>query len=176
VTPEPRSEPNARDGHEAPNPRRVGSLARDKPISLVSRPWRAAMPVVRARWSQAQEGRGGEGRAVPARGRTLEGRSPGELRAVAGLNRRRQVADSRVERNPEGGDAIGARPFCSATGPSASADGAVRGGRVDVELPDVKRVRGRRRRCTAAREEQRSEGRNPMSGSGMRQGQQARGG
>jgi hypothetical protein len=33
----------------------------------------------------------------PARGNTLEGKSPGELRARIGLNRRFDVADSRME-------------------------------------------------------------------------------
>jgi len=37
------------------------------------------------------------------RGRdALEGRSPGELRARAGLNHRLEVADFRVEQDPEG--------------------------------------------------------------------------
>jgi hypothetical protein len=54
---------------------------------------------------KAQEGRRGEGRAVPARGKTLEGRSPGELRAPGGLNSRLTVADSRVEQDPVGEEA-----------------------------------------------------------------------
>jgi hypothetical protein len=47
--------------------------------------------------------RGGAAKAVaiPARGNTLEGKSPGELRARVGLNRRPGVADSRVEQSPE---------------------------------------------------------------------------
>ena len=37
-----------------------------------------------------------------ARENTLEGRSPGELRARIGLNRRFDVADSRTEQGPVG--------------------------------------------------------------------------
>jgi hypothetical protein len=39
------------------------------------------------------------------RGKTLEGRSPGELRAPGGLNSRLTVADSRVEQDPVGEEA-----------------------------------------------------------------------
>jgi hypothetical protein len=39
------------------------------------------------------------------RGKTLEGRSPGELRAPVGLNSRLIVADSRVEQDPVGEEA-----------------------------------------------------------------------
>jgi hypothetical protein len=40
--------------------------------------------------------------AIPVRGKTLEGRSPGELRSRVGLNRRHGQADSRVEQSLEG--------------------------------------------------------------------------
>jgi len=39
--------------------------------------------------------------AIPPRENTLEGGSPGELRAHAGLTHRSEVADSRVEQGPE---------------------------------------------------------------------------
>jgi hypothetical protein len=105
------TDPNVQGGHEARKPRRVGSLERDKPISLESIPCGAAGADVRDRRSEAREGRRGEGRATPARGNTLEGGSPGELRALSGLNNRAEVADSRAEQTPEGGKAAEAAPY-----------------------------------------------------------------
>jgi hypothetical protein len=48
--------------------------------------------------------RGGAAKAeaIPVRGKTLEGKSPGELHALVGLNRRLEVVDSRVEQSLEG--------------------------------------------------------------------------
>ena len=105
------ADPNVRGGHEARKPRRVGSLERDKPISLELIPCGAAGAVVRAHIGEAREGRRGESRATSARESTLEGESPGELRALAGLNNRWEVADSRVEQTPEGGNAAKAAPY-----------------------------------------------------------------
>jgi hypothetical protein len=59
-------------GQKATKPRRVGSLERDQPISRESRPWRVAEGPLASR-GEAQEGRRGGSRAVPARERTLEG-------------------------------------------------------------------------------------------------------
>jgi hypothetical protein len=103
--------PNVRGGHEAQKPRRVGGLARDEPISLESIPCGAAGADVRACIGEAREGRRGEIRATPVRGNTLEGESPGELRALFGLNNRAEVADSRAEQTPEGGNAAEAAPY-----------------------------------------------------------------
>jgi hypothetical protein len=54
---------------------------------------------------EAHEGRHGESRAVPVGEKTLEGESPGELRAPVGLISRPTVADSRVEQDPVGEEA-----------------------------------------------------------------------
>jgi hypothetical protein len=107
---------------------------------------------------EPHEGRLGEGRAIPARGRTLEGRSPGELRATMDLNRRSWCSDSRVEQGPGGerlrdwltgwlgcgAQAQAARLFCGSS-----------------RRRPTTRGQGRRRRRTAAREEQGSEVRTP---------------
>jgi hypothetical protein len=47
--------------------------------------------------------RGGAAKAeaIPVRGKTLEGKSPGELHVLVGLNRRLEVVDSRVEQSLE---------------------------------------------------------------------------
>jgi hypothetical protein len=55
---------------------RVGGLERDEPISLEARPCREATEDVRVQRSQAHEGRRGEGRAISARVKTLEGEKP----------------------------------------------------------------------------------------------------
>jgi hypothetical protein len=94
---------------------------------------------------------------------------------TTGLNRRLGVADSRVEQNPEGGGAPGASSSTHLDSTVLRGRRRTAGGEVGGAVQTTRGYRRRRRR-TAAREEQGSEGRNPMSGSGMKQGRQARGG
>jgi len=84
------------------NPRRVGSLERDEPISPVSKTLEGRPFGRFVAWT-GNPMRGGavKAAAIPVRVNTLEGRSPRELRARVGLNRRSAVADSRVEQSPE---------------------------------------------------------------------------
>jgi hypothetical protein len=53
--------------------KRGGSLERDKPISLLSRPWNADVSLFRHTDDKAHEGRHGSGRVEAERGNPLEG-------------------------------------------------------------------------------------------------------
>jgi hypothetical protein len=92
---------------------RVGGLFGGAPLSLECRPCGAGSFVrlrtlfVGGRERQACEGRRGEGRAEPAREQDPGGHQAQESYApVVGLNRRRPVADSRAEQDPEGGSNV----------------------------------------------------------------------
>lgn len=58
---------------EDTEPRRGGSLERDKPTSLLSIPWSAGVSLFRHADEKAQEGRRGIGRVEAGRERPLEG-------------------------------------------------------------------------------------------------------
>jgi hypothetical protein len=114
----------------------------------------------------------------PARGNTLEGKSPGELRARIDLNRRFAVADSRTEQGPEGEGALKVGPIWEPSNPLwclgiRSADVGCRGGLRSVS--NVKRAAALETANGCARGAKLWRA-NPKSGSGMKQGQQARGG
>jgi hypothetical protein len=63
------------DGHrdEDRKPTRDGSLERDKPTSLLSKPWSAGASLLTHADEKAQEGRHGSGRVEAERERALEG-------------------------------------------------------------------------------------------------------
>jgi hypothetical protein len=165
------SELNVRDGHEATKPRRVGGLERDEPIPSVATPCGAPQPAGFVRLGQAREGRLGEGRVTPVGGNTLEGEKPRRAtRSISAQTAGVEVADSRAEQSPEGDVVVSAR-IGTLGRPSGRARGAPGRNPRDAETTRGQR---RRRRRTAAREEKSSEGRNPMSGSGTKQGRQIR--
>jgi hypothetical protein len=63
----------SRTRDEDREPMRGGSLERDKPTSLLSRPWSAGASLFRHADEKAQEGRRGIGRVEAGRGKPLEG-------------------------------------------------------------------------------------------------------
>jgi hypothetical protein len=124
--------------------------------------------------SQAHEGRGGEGRAEPARGKTLKGEKPRRATRCAPVQtagaRWRTLARSKALK----AGALSA-PFLM---PRVLGGFGRRARVVERRTARVQTSGGqrRRRRRTAVREEQSSEGHNPMSGCGTKQGRQARSG
>jgi hypothetical protein len=121
VTPEPRPTRIRVEGHEAENPRRVGSLERGKPIPLASETLKGTVAVDS---SPAIESPRGEARfkvaPLPVGGNTLEGRSPGELRARVSLTRWLGVADSHAEQSPEGEGQLSGSSIMGARGLGAA--------------------------------------------------------
>jgi hypothetical protein len=123
--------------------------------------------------------RGGAAKAeaIPVRGKTLEGKSPGELHALVGLNRRLEVVDSRVEQSLEG-EGCSQGLFIMERSASARCFGACDGKAGPEEARGCSNVKkvwalGTAHGCTRGEKLWRA---NPMSASGMKQGQQARGG
>jgi hypothetical protein len=68
VTPEPRPTRTFVERHEAGNPRRVGSLVRDQPISLGAIPCRGVDEPIRRPVGNPMRGRFGEDRVDPGEG------------------------------------------------------------------------------------------------------------
>jgi hypothetical protein len=106
--------------------------------------------------------RGGTVKAapLPVGEKTLEGKSPGELRARTGLTRRHGVADSHVEQSPEGEGRLSGVPIMGARGFGAALRRLRRAADSRVRPRTFQRQEGSGagERRTAAWEEKRSEG------------------
>jgi len=158
--------------HEAENPRRVGSLARDQPTSPGTRPWSSAGPV-RLRSGLENCMRGGSAKAalISVRGSTLEGRKTQESYVShLGLTRRlrwrtlawSKTLRSRLTRHTRTSFARELRFPAFVTGLCGVVLNGVRGAASETTNGCARGTRLWRV--------------NPMSGSGMKQGRHAWGG